>query len=58
MSGAVSAVKAMPSGKHLLSGSHDNLRLYDLQSTSTQKGTVPFYIIPGHHGGCISSICE
>ena len=67
VSGAVSAVKALPSNKHLLCASHDNLRLYDLNydggssnaasGSSRQKSSgVPFYIIPGHHGGCISSI--
>lgn len=67
VSGAVSAVKALPTNKHLLCASHDNLRLYDLNhdssntnavnSASRQKSSgVPFYIIPGHHGGCISSI--
>lgn len=66
VSGAVSAVKSMPSGRHLLCGSFDNIRLYDLYSnleesvngggTNAPKTATPFYIIPGHHGGIISSI--
>lgn len=39
------------------SASFDNLRLYDL-SDQGNKSTVPFLIIPGHHGGVISSICK
>ena len=34
------------------SASHDNVRLYDMQSTTS---TLPFLIVPGHHGGTISS---
>lgn len=64
VSGAVSCVKPMPSGRHLLCASHDNLRIYDLKQSiedSTSMGTAkqpvtPFYIIPGHHGGVISTI--
>lgn len=58
VSGAVSAVKALPNGRHFLSASHDNLRLYDFEAHNNPNHKVPFYIIPGHHGGCISSICE
>ncbi len=36
------------------SASQDNIRLYDLKATSG----IPFLIIPGHHGGVISSFCE
>ncbi|CAN6597250.1 transcription factor Spt8p [Trichomonascus vanleenenianus] len=54
VSGTVSTVCPMPSGRHLLCGSQDNLRLYDLKSTSKSK--VPFYIIPGHHGGVLSTV--
>lgn len=72
VSGAVSAVKPMPSGRHLLCASYDNIRLYDLKAstestgpTINNKGSLndanggaltPFYIIPGHHGGIISQI--
>ena len=55
VSGPVSTVTALPSGRHLLCGSHDNVRLYDLQQSPTNK-LVPFYIIPGHHGGVLSQI--
>lgn len=54
VSGAVSTVATMPSGRHLLCGSHDNVRLYDLKATSSAK--TPFYIVPGHHGGVLSNI--
>lgn len=53
VSGAVSAVCALPTGNHVLCGSHDNVRLYDLRA---KEGKTPFYIIPGHHGGVLSSI--
>ncbi|KAG5981742.1 hypothetical protein E4U55_002614 [Claviceps digitariae] len=47
-SGAVSAVKSMPNGRHLVCASHDILRLYDLRDTRAFKhSTVPFLIIPG-----------
>jgi transcriptional activator SPT8 len=62
-SGAVSAVRAMPNGRHLIwyvscmlrlieltkhSASHDILRLYDLKESAASKhSTVPFLIVPG-----------
>ncbi|KAL5614286.1 hypothetical protein BROUX41_004396 [Berkeleyomyces rouxiae] len=46
-SGAVSAVRAMPNGRHLVCASHDILRLYDLQDTNEGKHSVPFLIVPG-----------
>jgi transcriptional activator SPT8 len=52
VSGAVSVVRAMPTGRHLLCGSNDNIRLYDLSG----KSKIPFYIIPGHHGAVVSDI--
>lgn len=52
VSGAVSSVRAMPTGRHLLCGSHDNIRLYDL----TGKSKIPFFIVPGHHGAVLSDI--
>ncbi|KAI9793562.1 MAG: Transcription factor spt8 [Peltula sp. TS41687] len=56
-SGPVSAVKAMPNGRHLICASHDILRLHDLTEQQTFKhSTVPFLIIPGHRGGVISSL--
>ncbi|OLN94061.1 Transcription factor spt8 [Colletotrichum chlorophyti] len=57
-SGAVSAVRAMPNGRHLVCASHDILRLYDLRDTRAFKhSTVPFLIIPGPpRAGVISSL--
>ncbi|KAF1816726.1 WD40 repeat-like protein [Eremomyces bilateralis CBS 781.70] len=58
-SGAVSAIKAMPNGKHLVCASHDILRLYDLkdqEETKTRHSVVPFLIIPGHRTGVISQL--
>ncbi|KAG9245928.1 WD40-repeat-containing domain protein [Calycina marina] len=57
-SGAVSAVRAMPNGRHLICASHDILRLYDLkQSTDSKHSTVPFLIVPGPpRAGVISAL--
>ncbi|KHN94397.1 transcription factor SPT8 [Metarhizium album ARSEF 1941] len=57
-SGAVSAVRPMPNGRHLVCASHDILRLYDLHDTRAFKhSTVPFLIIPGPpRAGVISSL--
>ncbi|GAO17244.1 uncharacterized protein UV8b_05510 [Ustilaginoidea virens] len=57
-SGAVSAVRSMPNGRHLVCASHDILRLYDLSDTRAFKhSTVPFLIIPGPpRAGVISSL--
>ncbi|KAH8896802.1 WD40 repeat-like protein [Thozetella sp. PMI_491] len=47
-SGAVSCVRVMPNGRHLICASHDILRLYDLHEPVPSKGSkVPFLIIPG-----------
>ncbi|POS84016.1 hypothetical protein EPUL_003632 [Erysiphe pulchra] len=47
-SGAVSALRAMPNGRHLLCASNDILRLYDLkESQNVKRSTVPFLIVPG-----------
>ncbi|KAL2160981.1 hypothetical protein VTH06DRAFT_8693 [Thermothelomyces fergusii] len=47
-SGAVSCVRPMPNGRHLVCASHDILRLYDLRDSSAFKHSkVPFIIIPG-----------
>ncbi|KAF7955587.1 hypothetical protein EAE96_004513 [Botrytis aclada] len=47
-SGAVSAIKAMPNGRHLICASHDILRLYDLKQPQTKShSSVPFLIVPG-----------
>ncbi|KAF1849148.1 WD40 repeat-like protein [Cucurbitaria berberidis CBS 394.84] len=59
VSGAVSAVRTMPNGKHLICASYDILRLYDLtQQDPGAKGgaAVPFLIVPGHRTGVISQL--
>ncbi|KAJ5795126.1 hypothetical protein N7457_001725 [Penicillium paradoxum] len=59
-SGPVTALKAMPNGRHLVCASHDILRLYDLQheqaDSSSRHSSVPFLIIPGHRTGTISQL--
>ncbi|CAM1501533.1 Fc.00g035170.m01.CDS01 [Cosmosporella sp. VM-42] len=57
-SGAVSAVRPMLNGRHLVCASYDILRLYDLRDTRAFKhSTVPFLIIPGPpRAGVISSL--
>lgn len=57
-SGAVSAVRPMPNGRHLVCASHDILRLYDLKEQAAFKhGAVPFLIIPGPpRAGVISQL--
>ncbi|KAJ5241282.1 uncharacterized protein N7469_002873 [Penicillium citrinum] len=56
-SGPVTALKAMPNGRHLVCASHDILRLYDLQhEQNARHSTVPFLIIPGHRTGTISQL--
>ncbi|QSZ37040.1 hypothetical protein DSL72_009132 [Monilinia vaccinii-corymbosi] len=57
-SGAVSAMRAMPNGRHLICASHDILRLYDLkQSQSKSHSSVPFLIVPGPpRAGVISAL--
>ncbi|KAI9882560.1 MAG: hypothetical protein M1823_005695 [Watsoniomyces obsoletus] len=57
-SGPVSAIKAMPNGRHLVCASFDILRLYDLkqQPTTAKHSVVPFLIVPGHRGGVISTL--
>jgi len=57
-SGAVSALRAMPNGRHLICASHDILRLYDLKDPQAFKhSTVPFLIVPGPpRAGVISAL--
>ncbi|KAK5656429.1 hypothetical protein OQA88_4810 [Cercophora sp. LCS_1] len=64
-SGAVSCVRPMMNGRHLVCASHDILRLYDLREDKTrddktalkQHSKVPFIIIPGPpRAGVISSL--
>ncbi|OMP83962.1 Transcription factor spt8 [Diplodia seriata] len=57
VSGAVSAVRAMPNGKHLVCASYDILRLYDLkEQEGTKHAAVPYTIVPGHRTGVISQL--
>ncbi|KAG0739860.1 hypothetical protein G6F57_004595 [Rhizopus arrhizus] len=66
-SGPVSCVTSMPNGKQIICASNDNIRLWDTSVDSAftigfdeglKKGnaTIPFSILPGHHGGVISQI--
>lgn len=66
VSGAVSAIRPMPNGRHLMCASHDILRLYDLEHPAAGKdkdgktkgtGSVPFLIVPGPpRAGVISAL--
>ncbi|KAH3944070.1 hypothetical protein HBH53_164630 [Parastagonospora nodorum] len=61
VSGPVSAVRAMPNGKHLICASYDILRLYDLSQQEKEEAgakgaAVPFLIVPGHRTGVISQL--
>lgn len=53
-SGPVSSVLVMPNNRHLVCGSFDNVRLWDIQASDTAG--VPFKIVAGHHGGTISNM--
>ncbi|KAF2673000.1 WD40 repeat-like protein [Microthyrium microscopicum] len=58
---AVSALRAMPNGRHLICASHDILRLYDLRNDELGEGgkgaaVVPFLIVPGHRTGVVSHL--
>ena len=57
-SGAVSALRPMPNGRHLICASHDILRLYDLRDTNAVRhSSVPFLIVPGPpRAGVISTL--
>ncbi|KAF2104556.1 WD40 repeat-like protein [Rhizodiscina lignyota] len=56
-SGPVSAVRAMPNGRHLICASYDILRLYDVKAQESSKhSVVPFLIVPGHRTGVISQL--
>lgn len=62
ISGPVSAISTMPNDDLLLCGSNDNIRLYNLQlydqgtQQATKKPATPFMIVPGHHGGILSTL--
>ncbi|PLB45919.1 putative transcription factor [Aspergillus steynii IBT 23096] len=56
-SGPVTALQAMPNGRHIMCASHDILRLYDLKHEQVARhSTVPFLIIPGHRTGTVSQL--
>ncbi|KAJ1723761.1 Transcription factor spt8 [Coemansia erecta] len=55
-SGPVTALAAMPNGRSLVCASTDNVRVWDLEAAAERRGVVPFQIIPGHHGGCVSAV--
>ncbi|KAK0526163.1 Transcription factor spt8 [Tilletia horrida] len=52
-SGSVSALCAMPNGRHIVCGSFDNVRLWDTEATGAG---MPFRIVAGHHGGFVSQM--
>ncbi|PWZ01169.1 WD40 repeat-like protein [Testicularia cyperi] len=59
-SGPVYSLTAMPNSRHIITGSYDNIRLWD---TEFQPGPgaggelkVPFKIVAGHHGASLSSV--
>lgn len=56
-SGAVSSIRPMPNGRHVVCASYDILRLYDLQDEESAKhARVPFLIVPGHRTGVVSQL--
>ena len=56
ISGPVSCVKTMPNNRQILCASRDNIRIYDTKADFTKGSTIPFLIVPGHHGGSISNL--
>lgn len=61
--GPISAVHAMPSGRHVLTASTDNVRLWDLDAVRDQEASTkvsarrhPFKIVVGHQGGMVSQM--
>lgn len=67
ISGPVTALTTMPNDDYLLCGSSDNIRLYNLSLYNSEKPSnvtkeakktqaTPFLIVPGHHGGVLSSL--
>ncbi|ONH64836.1 Transcription factor SPT8 [Cyberlindnera fabianii] len=56
VSGPVTAVRALPNHDHVICGSYDNIRIYDLRLYSEAHKRTPFLIVPGHHGGTISQL--
>lgn len=56
VSGAVTVVRPLPNGHHILCGSYDNIRIYDLRLYEEAQRKTPFLIVPGHHGGTLSDV--
>ncbi|GCF01542.1 transcription factor spt8 [Zygosaccharomyces mellis] len=56
ISGPVSCIKAMPNNRQILCASKDNIRIYDTKADFSKGSTIPFLIVPGHHGGSISNL--
>lgn len=62
-SGPVYSVSALPNGQHLLAGSNDAFRMWDLTNSADspsgpfdlENPNQKFVIVHGHRGGCISS---
>lgn len=59
--GPVLAIATMPNSDFLLCGLLDNIRLYNLKlydnlGATGKKQATPFTIIPGHHGGVLSTL--
>lgn len=50
---AVSSVQTLPNGRHILAASYDTIRLYDVEASNK---SVPFYIVPGHRTGTVSTM--
>ncbi|KAI9477320.1 Transcription factor spt8 [Coemansia sp. RSA 989] len=55
-SGPVTALSMMGNNRSLVCASTDNVRMWDLEMSTDRRSSVPFQIIPGHHGGTISSV--
>ncbi|KAJ2617595.1 Transcription factor spt8 [Coemansia sp. RSA 1365] len=55
-SGPVTALAALPNGHSLVCASTDNVRMWDLSYSADRRSAIPFQIIPGHHGGTVSSV--
>ncbi|KAJ2162633.1 Transcription factor spt8 [Coemansia sp. RSA 552] len=57
-SGPVTALATMSNGRSLICASYDNVRMWDLRDppAGQRRSTIPFQIIPGHHGGTVSAV--
>ncbi|EST09056.1 WD40 repeat [Kalmanozyma brasiliensis GHG001] len=59
-SGPVYSLAAMPNRRHIITGSYDNIRLWDTEFApgpgAAGELKVPFKIVAGHHGASLSSV--